>query len=214
MIPSADRLRGQWLEARGKPECRLLRLAILRELHHEIHSGISRVTAGSGDSLALKILQPGIEALRDARRLPEDWDALFRPSSFLDGAPGAKPSPATPEELAALLPPAGVTEAIGRDKLLRYDRKWEAALAAEARHAGWRFWTAERELPLAEVGRLNDDLVRELWPRGIVLFCEPAPREARPGHWRGRWYLAARPEVSPPTTSEFDGSCFAPLAIG
>ncbi len=201
-----DQLKKKWQEVATHHDQRLLRLAILRDLYREVHARISQPSATSSDTLALKILQPCLEALRDSRKLPENWDELFRTSTRPPSAPVSEP----------LSDP--VLEAFGRERILRYDRKWEAALATEARLAGWSLWTATLELKLTDVGAANDRLISELWPGGICLFCEPAPptknhAEPKHGYWRGRWWIALEPSVTAPQTSDFDRSSFARVAL-
>jgi hypothetical protein len=90
--------------------------------------------------------------------------------------------------------PEALFSSIPREKLERYDRQWEAAIAAEATHAGWKFWSLEAwvEIPLVE--EWNKRLNESLWPHGIILFVENASGGEAPNNiWQGRWNVVIHP---------------------
>jgi hypothetical protein len=96
-----------------------------------------------------------------------------------------------------------------QERLGRYDRKWEAEIAAEAAGIGWNFWTlcAWVSIPLAE--DWNRRLKERLWPNGIVLFVEslqqsPASDGPMDTLWKGQWTILLQPGFRTPDELALD----------
>ncbi len=105
-----------------------------------------------------------------------------------------------------LLPEALYT-VIDREKLERYDRQWEAAIAAEACNMGWSLWRLQAWVEITLVEEWNQRLNDQLWPSAVVLFVESsgeAAGTAKSTHspeflaWHGRWYLVVDPRFKSP----------------
>lgn len=192
----------KWRHCEGQAECTLLRLAILREIMREIHAQKSRSLAKGQRDLSknLRSWEARLTELRSQPKLEGPLTELVTGKSEL-------------RKRTRLLPEA-LYNAIPREKLERYDRQWEATLAAEACTLGWRFWSLEAwvEITLAEEWhqRLND----QVWPSALVLYTESAESTppvgrgtARPPStalssdmavWHGRWILIADPRFKSP----------------
>jgi hypothetical protein len=107
---------------------------------------------------------------------------------LIDTEPLPKRSRMLPELLFAKLE---------REKLTRYDRKWEAAIAAEAVSVKWPFWCLDTWVQIPLIEEWDQTFVENLWPRGMILFSESSSSidkwqnhsENDPGVWRGRWNI-------------------------
>ena len=152
----------KWRLCEGLPESDLLRLVVLRELLQSLHAEKSRLlSSGKRDeSTSIRALETHIEELRNAKPLEGDLAALASGTAKF-------------KKRSRLLP-AAVFTAVDREKLERFDRKWEAAIAAEAISQGWRIWSLENWVEIPRVEEWNRKLVDQLWPHGIVLFVESA----------------------------------------
>jgi hypothetical protein len=217
----------RWRHCDSSPFAGLLRLSILRELMRELHAQKSRsLAAGQREGArALKIWENRLTELRSHPKLEGDL------SDLVCGRGDAR-------KRTRLLPEA-LYSAIPRDKLDRYDRQWETAIAAEACSMGWRFWSLEAWIEITLAEEWNRRLQDQLWPSALVLFAESAEsssasgsRKAQPPStavaplgaasaeggpltpetalWRGRWILVAEPRFRTP--AEIAGSAALNLA--
>jgi hypothetical protein len=175
----------RWLDCQTSSESTLLRLAILREIVQSLHSEKSRCLANGLKSQAqvIKTWETKIEELRDGVTL--DGDLLQLIDQFQ-----------TIQKKKRILPES-LFQHLERDKLLRYDRQWEAAIAAEGLSHHWKLWTFHSwvEIPLIE--EWSQAFAQRLWPHGLILFTESAhSKEAdlqesqlEPLYWKGRWTI-------------------------
>jgi hypothetical protein len=182
----------RWRHCEGQPESTLLRLAILREITRLLHSQKSRcLAAGRRDLVtSLRNWESRLQELRNQPRLEGDLATLVSGHSEL-------------RKRTRLLPEA-LYGAIEREKLERYDRQWEAALAAEACSLGWCFWRLESWVEITLVEEWNQRLNEQLWPSGVVLYVESsgAPGGDRGRDfplWHGRWLMVVNPRFKSPS---------------
>jgi hypothetical protein len=195
----------KWRHTEGLAERVLLRLAILRDITLALHAQKSRCLASGRRDLAqgLRHWEERLHELRNSPKLEGDLRELLT---------GTEPL----KKRTRLLPEALYT-AIERGKLERYDRVWEASLAAEAVTQRWQFWALEAWVEITLVEDWNRSLCDQLWPSGIVLFVESAPslpRTPRPAQtssepllWQGRWIAVVDTRIKNPleVTSNLPG---------
>ena len=177
----------RWRLCSQSEDVTLLRLAILRDFVRELHSQKSQCLAvGKRQELpALKLWESRAEKLRDCSPLDDDLKGLHSGDLKI-------------KKRTRLLPEALFT-VIDREKLERYDRQWEATLAAEGTSRGWRFWSVQVEIEIPEVEAWNRKFSEQLWPHGIVLFVESV--ETTPVDspiWTGRWLVMIHPRFRSP----------------
>lgn len=181
----------RWNRCAELPETSLLRLAVLRDIIHYLHAEGSRCLAQSGRSKAkgLSLIRPKVDALRYVDLTSGSLlDVLSRTHHR------KSVHRALPEEIVSL---------IGREKLQRYDRKWEAEMIAEAASCGWELWHLTASVRIESAEPFHRELCEALWPQAIVLFVEPAddsPISAGPAAnagWRGRWLITFKPGSDP-----------------
>ncbi len=193
----------RWKDCEGLQEATLLRLVILRDIIRELHAErSSRLAKGSREEArSFKAWEERIEVLRNASTLHGELREAIAPEYKL-------------QKRTRLLPDTLFTS-IDKEKLTRYDRAWEAAIAAEAASIGWCFWALDAwvSIPLAE--KWNQALARQLIPHGIVLFAESAPdsqSSSEPSLWRGRWYVVLKPRYMTPgfQLNEIPGTSMTP----
>lgn len=185
------RFEPKWESIAGIPETHLLRLAVLRELWREVHAQKSRLLAkGQRSDLArLKPIEVGLDALRMAHKL----DAPLR--ELLSSIPIGKAK--------TRLLPETLFNVIDREKLERYDRAWEWALASEALALGWNIWALYAWVEIAQAETWHQALEHQLNPHGIILFAESTPsgpdEEKHPESvWHGRWIIPLEPKYRTP----------------
>lgn len=173
----------RWKRCSSKDGRVVLRLAILRDFMRELHAERSRALATDQREKAegFKQWEEAIDALRGS---PE----IARPDSdlaqvFTGERKGSKPGP-------PVLPQA-LVEAIGPERIQRYDREWEAAIAGEAYRSGWGFWTVDVWVRVAEAEHFDDNLGERISPHGAVLFAEAvgADSPVEGAEWLGRWWI-------------------------
>jgi hypothetical protein len=183
----------RWRHTEGQPESTLLRLAVLRDIVRSLHAQKSRCLASGRRDLsqALRGWEQRLHELRNQAKLEGELTELVTGS--------------TPIKKRTRLLPEALYAAIDREKLERYDRQWEAVLAAEAASLGWRFWALEAWVEITLVEDWNRALNEQLWPSGLVLFVEssgvqaPAPATDQEFPlWRGRWLLVVHPRFKSP----------------
>lgn len=179
----------RWCEYEGLEESTLLRLAILRDLIRLLHAEKSRCLARAmkEEAKTLTLWERQIERVRGMTRLTGQLDDVFQ--GKIKASKHVRP---LPEALFAH---------IEKEKFERYDRLWEAALAAEAAARSWNFWALEAWVKIAEAADWHKALEALLLPRGIVLFAEMAEPSANaepspPDLWHGRWILVLHPNLS------------------
>ncbi|MGE0614720.1 MAG: hypothetical protein AB7P04_03690, partial [Bacteriovoracia bacterium] len=184
----------RWDDSAALAECSLLRLVILRDLYRYLHAERSKVLVeGSKKSVDdIRALQTSLEELRG-----QDLRGLSL-SDVISRAKAGKPLD-TPRR-----PAAELLQKIEREKLERYDRKWESALAAEAFHCGWGFWHLDAWVKVSTAEAFHGHLSRSLWPKGIVLFVEASPGNSLDKTdepiWKGRWVCTLSPQKDPKAT--------------
>jgi hypothetical protein len=184
----------RWLDCEGLPEMTLLRLALLRELIHNLHSEKSRCLA-SGKREEVKSIKEWETRLEDLRE-----------SSVLSGSlMDLLEDPSHIQKRKRILPEA-LFQNLDREKLVRYDRKWESTIAAEAATLGWNFWFLDSWVNIALLEEWNANLNEKLWPHGLVLFVESADVKTNEVSseggeielWRGCWLTVIHPEFNDP----------------
>jgi hypothetical protein len=186
-----------WRHCEGLEEATLLRLAILRDLMRQLHAEKSRSLAQGSktEAQSLKVWELRIEDLRGSLRLEGELMELL-------SDPAKKP-----KTRKRLLPEALFTT-LAREKLERYDRQWEASLAAEAAQMGWQFWILDAWIDISSVEDWNQKLNEKLWPHGVVLFADNASDtggsistgegEGAVNFWHGRWFVLMHPRFRAP----------------
>jgi hypothetical protein len=175
----------RWDRVEGLPETDLLRIAITRDLMHALHADKSRLLSqGQRDQSATF---KGHEKRMDEIRCSSPLSGDLR--DVLSGTVKLK-------KRTRLLPEALLAN-IAREKLERYDRQWELALASEACSLGWSFWAFEVRLDIAKIDEWNRKLNETIWPNGIVLFIESITLE-NDAIWHGRWTLVLKPAFQKP----------------
>ncbi|MCC7440408.1 MAG: hypothetical protein IT285_02175 [Bdellovibrionales bacterium] len=186
-----------WSEAGRSQHPRLLRLVLLRDLVRTLHAERSRLMSvhQPGRAEALSELEPLLESLRPDALVEVTLTALVTLKL------GLKRQKARPPEI-----PDSLAARLGAGKLNRYDRLWEGEIAVEGQLQGWNFWNLDAWVEITRAEQFHQALGQRLWPVAVVLFVEAAPvEEANPGvesdppRWRGRWYLVARPDWTPPS---------------
>lgn len=85
-----------------------------------------------------------------------------------------------------------------REKMNRFDRKWEREIAAQACLFGWEFWSLTATIDISQAEAFHFSLVDKLWPNGVVLFVEgtgekSVVREDGVRLWKGHWHISVRP---------------------
>jgi hypothetical protein len=182
-------LESLWKQAERHRQVGLLKLAILREQLHQIHAQKSQKMAvgAPADAHALHQLETKIEALKTCNLRGVTWEQIVDPKPI--------PAPLLHREI-----PAETLQTLGKDKLDRFDRKWEYQLTAEAISQNWSIWTLDAWVFIATAEESHKELNDIFWPNGLVLFVEGAPRDShaplRP-RWKGRWFFALSPDVDP-----------------
>ena len=167
----------------------VVKLALLRDLVRSIHALKSR-SLGKGnrtEAQSLKHWEAKIEDLRLAHSLEGELDQVLNRE-----AESRKKTRIVPQALY---------NSLEKEKLERYDRQWELAIAAEAISSGWRLWTLEVWVEIAVVEAWEKKLADMIWPQGVLLFAEavPAAQSAdvtSSSHWHGRWYVAFHPQIT------------------
>jgi hypothetical protein len=194
-FPQFEALSAHWARAEHSKYRTLLRLAVARDLARLVHAGISgsladRVKPGAAP---LRAIGAWLEPLRGLAQLDFPFEALLT---------GDLPRASDPGMSVARAPSARLLQTLGREKLLRYDRAWEAAIAAESDVAGWQLWRGEASIRLQAVGSWNEGVSSRLFPRAIVLYCEKSAssQPADPELWPGSWIAVSDPELGSPET--------------
>ncbi len=183
----------RWDDYEGLEESTLLRLAILRDLMREIHAERSRCLAEGKKADA--------QAFRDREKAIED---LRKVSPLSGKLPDCLARSSQAKARTRLLPEA-LFGFLAREKLERYDRAWEATLAAEAAALGWCFWALEAWVDIQQVEKWQEALTGQLIPHGVILFAEnsetQAPSDVESGGpvlWHGRWYIVLKSQFRTP----------------
>jgi hypothetical protein len=181
-----DRLLGQsaekWKAVEAVPERDLLRLSILRGLVNELHAQKSRYLSQGkrNEAGSIRGVESKIDELRGAKSLSGELGELMSSENKI-----VKRTRVLPDSLFS---------ALEREKLERYDRQWEAALASEALSLGWKVWSLEASVEIPKVEEWNRLLVEQLWPDGVVLFVESAGQPGTTPVWHGRWITVLHPK--------------------
>ncbi len=180
-----DRIFERWMDCDSYKEAHLLRMALLRELMRSIHAEKSRLLATGlkADAHDLKLWENQIEALRESSSLTGELMHLLENSDTL--------------RKKSLVLPESLFKTIERDKLMRYDRKWEATLASLAFYFQWRLWKVEAWVEISQIEEWDKTLSSRLWPHGIILFTESAKLEEvktveeidNQLIWKGQWFV-------------------------
>lgn len=185
ILELVEPLSKKWLSLSHFDERDLLRLAVLRDLAHLLHAEKSRCLFRGDQTFAsdLRSTETQVEELRKHRPFAEKLTELLEKQFQLSSS-------------TAQLQEA-VFQKIPREKLLRYDRQWEAELLAEALQVGWNLWKLESAVKISQVNGWSQELVEQLWPHGIVLFAESASEmDAERLHWNGRWFCVLSSKVT------------------
>jgi hypothetical protein len=176
----------KWRTCEGTGERDLLRLVVLRELLHGLHAEKSRLLSQGmhDDATSIRAIEARIEELRNCKPLEGDLHELLSKEIKL-------------RKRTRLLPDA-IFGSLEREKLERYDRIWEAALASEAVAQGWRVWALEAWVEISKVDEWNRRLIEQLWPHGIVLYVESGGSQNQ-NAWLGRWVCILHPKFRTPS---------------
>ena len=174
----------QWENCAHHDHPTLLRLSLLRDILRKLHSDRSRclVQGLKLETADIRDCENKIEALKDCS--PLEGDLL----KILSGEIKCKKK--------TRLVPEKLWTSIEREKLERYDRHWEFAIASEALSQGWKLWNLETEIPVATIEEENRKIGETLWPTGIVLFAETVSFAANSPNWHGRWLVVMHPDTS------------------
>jgi len=203
LVACIERAEGRWRDAEGIEESTLLRLAILRELVRELHAEKSKLLARGArpEAQALKVWEKKIEDLKGAASFGGTLAEAIR-----GDLPTRKRTRLLPESLFHFLP---------KEKLERYDRVWESAIAAEAATLGWRFWSLTAWVQIHQAEEWHRALSDRLIPHGVLLFAESADAVDAAGNlWQGQWLLVLKPRFSTPDfrVRELPGVSLEPAA--
>jgi hypothetical protein len=183
----------QWNDCAEGPDQTLLRISILRELIKTFHSEKSRFLARGlkTEAQLIKSYEAKIHLLRDLPKLPDPLRAMIQDP--IDEKTCSKKKRLLPELLF---------QSISREKLTRYDRSWEAIIAAEATSLSWTFWHLEAWVEIHQIEEWDQTLQQKLWPHGLVLFTENAQSETPTVNdsslWQGRWFIGLHPHFKNP----------------
>lgn len=201
--------RQRWASFGAGRSSHLLKLVILRDLVRILHTERSRMLAEGGRAAPrfLKPLEERIAELRHASQLSGSLD------EWLELNPKKAFEPVESEI------PTELFESIPRDRLERYDRAWELAIAMEAMRIGWSFWALDAWINPVAAQEFHSALNSRLVPEAAVLFAEAAPiskssPSASVSGWRGRWLIVVQSQISDPAADfELDslpGILFSP----
>ena len=165
---------------------RVLQLSLLRQLIRKLHSEKSRYLARGlrKEAQDLKEWELKIQNLRERPSLNEDLATLLQSSAPLNKAKQQR----LPEALF---------QRIDSEKLNRYDREWEKAIASEAIHLGWNFWSFTLWVKVDLIEEWEKKLSSVLWPHGVILFAENYGQKTSfhvdelnsTTLWQGQWTL-------------------------
>ena len=211
LVPSSlrrlvDELEPRWVDSARSRSAPVLRTVLLRELMQRLHAERSlRLAERPGE----RGPHPAVgEISRLETRIGELCGRKVDSRSLTEAIESAKRAPGTAANL-----PQEVIDALGSQRIKRADRKWEAAIAAQAAGHGWSFWALDAWVRLRTAEAFHEFLSRSIWPQGVVLFVEAAPSaaERKPlefrDHWQGRWYATFDPEAprEPPGPQGYPG---------
>lgn len=196
-----------WEETAHLADRGILRLALLRSIHHTLHAQASHFLAIGQQDVArsLQLWDSRIEELgkHSLRENPFESSQLVDFLTYTHQLPTVDRT--IPETILTHLDPT---------KLNRSDRTWEKLLAGEASALGWHYWRMSTQMNLHDVQKWNELFSETLWPNGTVLWTEvgpdagpdvgahaaktPEPGEEKEKIWRGEWLIVLSPEISQP----------------
>jgi hypothetical protein len=192
------RLENSWEQVQSLPACRLLRLAILRELTRTIHTLRSEHMATHRPSTAEDYAQR--ENFLTSNFASLNVENLTLAEIYQQSHEAISSTGPTPSEVSL---PSSVLETIGLTKFTRQDRRWELEMAQEAVRQSWEFWQFETSTEIREVENFARSFSEALWPKGVVLFVESdgflkmSEKDPHLAYWRGRWILVLDPKLHP-----------------
>lgn len=183
-----------WAETAALPYRGILRLALLRSIHHDLHAQASHFLAIGQKDLTrslqlwdLRVHELGKYSLR------ENSFESCRLADFLTYADQLPQIERTlSEKLLIHLDPK---------KFNRSDRTWEKLIAGEANALGWHYWKMSTQMSIHLVENWNQSFSKMLWPNGIILWIDAAETSEeieKSKIWRGNWLIALSPEISQP----------------
>lgn len=180
----------RWQEASAAKDEIILKLGILRDFSRQVHAerSVSLARGSVAELQRLEKLDQNLNSLLTSReetlKIPLE-QLLENSASHLEKAPPSS----FPAEFVAIIP---------KEKLERYDRKWELVISRQCLKQGWKFWKLESAVAIPEVEVFHNGLAQSLWPNGVLLFAESAaPLSSPQSRWSGRWVIAARPFWEP-----------------
>lgn len=178
----------RWSQASSHSARSLLRLAVLRELRHWLHSQISHAMVVGPKELiqTLRRLEE-MTSILGTRSLAEEklpFAGLFETLKHVEALSPAERS--IPESIFKIIP---------RRQIERIDSFWESALIAEGSVLQWKIWNFTASVPLKEVEPWSKKLFLKLWPNGLFLWVEAA--EAQSNLWKGTWFALLDPNFNP-----------------
>ena len=184
-------LEKRWGDAQKSPHGSLAQLVLLRELSRAVHAEKSWCLASGFP-----------EEAEDLHAIEDKVDGLLANNGFKGSLADvlANPNPAIGPESGEKrwVLPKNVKDIIPSEKLERYDRNWEKAIACEAAKQGWDFWKLSASVQVAEAQACEDSLNKALANHGYILFADTAENsglseEFRQGIWPGQWILVIQP---------------------
>ncbi len=163
-------------------EVNLLRRVLLRDLLEQAHADQSRALAHGQENLVeeKRKTENRIHFLTNLKNLDQPLLELLE-NADLGKEEKIKTTPSPFKSLE------------------RMDRKLEKILAFEAIQCGWEFWILKATLPISTIENWHKNLIKTLWPQGILLYTESDPNQKiTPNFWHGRWFAALNPKFSKP----------------
>ena len=187
----------KWQDSEGLPQMNLIRLGLLRETLQNLHSEKSRCLA-EGRKQAAQAIRSWEQKIEELKDLPLLGNLMELVQS--------SPLPSTTQLKRKRLLPEALYNRMDREKLERYDRKWESAIAAEAISLNWHFWVLDSWVHIPFLEEWNKTLTEKLWPHGLILFTETSvadhaeivQEDEDSAFWRGSWMTVLAPNFRDP----------------
>jgi hypothetical protein len=183
MISLPKEVESRWKKCADHSAVKLLRMAVLRDYARQLHAERSTCMAKGNipRGHAIEDVEKKLEALRDRPELLAGDETLreLLLLRFQDTeAPNTLPS----------------SFAIPKDRLERYDRHWERAIALLAADDDWNVFAITATVQLKKVETFHERLSDQVWPDAVILFVEGlAESSTIPKEWAGKWVGVARP---------------------
>lgn len=191
---------------------RLLRLCLLRQFVHQIHTKRSEMMAGEENPDLTEFTRCEEYLNQSFSRLELEELSLENVIELaLKGKVDPhfrRPKPVIKKSVLESENYGQLKNILNSDRLTRPDRYWELEIALEAVKARWNFEILSATCEVHEVESFSRALAEKLWPNAVVLFIEsggltsvgPSSDSISGGsekvYWRGHWFLALDPSWS------------------